>query len=86
MEQKIAINKYREKQMELVKNSSPNAGYAALKTMGERIGEKISNDLNLNCHEGWTTEQIAEDIADHFSSISNEYSPFSIDDLSLIHI
>ena len=78
---KLAISNYRQKQLDSVKNSTVKTGYFILKKMGARLGEEVSNDLILPCHEDLTPQEIAEDIADHFSSISNEYKPFQWSDL-----
>ena len=59
--------------MESVMTKSRSGGYFALKKMGERMGEGVNNDINLPCHDGMSNFEIAEDIANHFSEVSNEY-------------
>ena len=81
-ELKEAIKKYRDKQLESVRNSSVKSGYSILKKMGSKLGENITSDLNLPCHKGFSPSEVAEDIANHFSSISNKYKPFEWNDLS----
>ena len=77
-EQKSAIKAYRQKIMEKVKDSGPTGGYFVLKKMGERLGEETGNDIHLEEHDGLSNSQKAEDIADYFSKVSNEYKSINI--------
>ena len=79
---KIAVLKYKEKQMEKLRTSNRNSGYSILKKMGARMGENFNNDLNFSNHINMTSQQIADDIAQHFSAISQEYEPLNINQLN----
>ena len=81
--EKEAISNYRQKRLDSIKNASRNAGYSILKKMGSRLGEEVNMDLKLPCHEGLSTQQIADSIADHFSSISDQYKSLELSDLSI---
>ena len=83
LKQKEAIKHYREKLLEKVTHSGPYSGYAALKKMGEKLGEDTNDQINLPIHQGMTNEQICNDIASHFSAISQEYEPLDMDNLPL---
>ena len=50
--------------------------------MGARLGEEINSDLNLPHHQNMTSQEISEEIATHFSLISQEYKPLNMLDLS----
>ena len=41
----------------------------------------FDNSFHLVHQDGWSNDQIVEDIAEHFSMISNEFKPFEVDDL-----
>ena len=63
-----------------LKESDPARWY----TMAKRIGavDKMSRgDIQVQCLENMSNKRCADVIAEHFSTISNEYSPINLQNL-----
>ena len=71
--------KYIEKIKNEVSEGKRGSSYPAIKKLGLRPFEKIQESFLLPSHveQNLTPAQSAEVIADHFSSISQEYSPLN---------
>ena len=56
-----------------LKTSNPSKWYSLAKRLGAE--QQASAELSVGCLKGFTEEESAELVAEHFSSISQEYSP-----------
>ena len=63
-----------------LKKSDPAKWYSMAKQIGA-VDKMSRGDIKVQCLENLTNEQSVQKIAEHFSSISNEYSPINIQDL-----
>ena len=75
------MHKYKQKLEDEVLNGERNSSYAAIRRLGARPGDpEPSAMFTLQSHadKNLTARQSADIIADHFSSISQEYQPISI--------
>ena len=79
----IEIEKYKKKIMTEVTEGRRGSSYPALKRFGMRPGENDSADFQLPSHseQNLSPAQSAEMIAQHFSHISQEYSPLNLSSL-----
>ena len=82
MKYKRAAGDFMKKNIESLKETNPGQAYNILKRMGAMPGESdcVSN-FTLSSHENLTPKEAANKIADHFSKISREYPPLSLDTL-----
>ena len=80
---KAAIKKYKNKIDIEVTEGKRGSSYPALKRMGLRPGEQTQSAFQLPNHAelNLTSAQSAELIAEHFSSISQEYAPLDVSSL-----
>ena len=63
--------------------TQPGKAYNILKTMGAKPGDSIDgNQFTLPTHMGLSNQESAQLIAKHFASISNEYPPLKVSELS----
>ena len=78
---KSEVAKYIEKITEDVKNGNRSCTYSALRKLGVRPGDNTDNTFTLPSHVdgNLSAQQSAEIIADHFSSISQDYEPIEVD-------
>ena len=78
------ILKYKEKIFDDIKNGNRKSTYSALRKLGVRPGDQSANTFSLPSHveRNLTPSQSAEIMADHFSSISKDYEPISIDNFN----
>ena len=77
---KSEAQKYIEKTMTDLKESKPGRTYGFLKRLGSDLTNNVeSNTFTLPDHEtlGYTAEQSAEVIAQHFAKISCDFPPLS---------
>ena len=58
-----------------LKASNPSKWYSLAKRLGAE--QQASAELSVGCLKGFTDEESAELVAEHFSSISQEYSPLN---------
>ena len=79
----VNSKKYVEKEIEALKNSNIGQFYRRLKKLGSRLGECEDSSFSIPSHveENLNKLEIAEQIASHFSSISQEYPPLDIHSL-----
>ena len=77
------MQKYREKIKAEVREGKRGSSYPALKKMGVRPGDSTNAGFRLPGHAelNLSSAQSAEVIAEHFSCISQEYSPLKIQNL-----
>jgi hypothetical protein len=77
---KIEISKYKEKVMIEVTEGRRGSSYPALKRLGMRPGETSHAEFQLPGHVelNFSSAQSSEIIAEHFSRISQEYSPLDL--------
>ena len=62
--------------------ANPAQAFKILKKMGAPPGQlESATTFTLDSHENLTVEQAAENIAKHFSKISQEFDPLNIDHL-----
>ena len=69
-----------------MRNTNPSKMYSTLKRLGSRPGnneESNSFSLPLHVEQGYSAEQSAELIANHFAAISQEYRPLDVSSLPL---
>ena len=81
---KIAAENYLEKNMEALREAKPGQAFSVLKRLGAQPGDCLDgSSFTLPDHESLclTEQQSAERIADHFSSISKEFPPLTINNL-----
>ena len=81
---KSAAAKYLDKNLEELREAKPGQIFSVLKRLGARPGDCLdSNTFTLPTHESesLSEQQSAERIANHFASISQQYSPLSINKL-----
>ena len=80
LKNKLAAEKFMEKNVEELMDSNPSQAYSVLKRMGAQPGDcgDAANSFTLPDHANLTCEQSAEKIADHFAQISQQYPPLSI--------
>ena len=65
-----------------MKISNPGKAYKTLKQLEARAGDNIDSlDFQLPEHEELTNAEAAEDIAEYFSKISQEYPPINLESL-----
>ena len=79
---KDAAEKYLNKQMDELRVSKPGQAFSVLKRLGGQPGDCTDNNtFSLPVHESesLSPEQCAESIAQHFSQISQEFPPLSLD-------
>ena len=66
----------------MIKESNPGQAYTILKKLGARPGDcEESNLFSLPCHEGLSSHEVADRIAEHFSQISREFPPLDSETL-----
>ena len=77
-----ASKKFLRKNIYSLKEANPGKAFSILKKMGARPGdlEDTSNFL-LPHHEGLSKVESGNKIADHFSQVSAEYLPLSVEKL-----
>ena len=77
---KEAATKYKEKMKIQVLEGQRGSVYPVIKKMGERPHESHNDVVQLPSHAAlkYTPQQSVEAIADHFSSISQEYAPLEV--------
>ena len=74
--------KFVRKNMDSLKQTNPSKAYNILKKMGAQPGDcDETNSFNLPAHENLSLEEVADKIAEHFSRISQEFPPLSMDRL-----
>ena len=73
-----ASARYVRNKVEELKDAQPGKVFGVLKSMGAQPGDCSEQEFSLPNHQGLTDEQCAERIAQHFASISSEYSPLDI--------
>ena len=80
---KTEISKYKEKLKSEVFEGKRGSTYPILKKLAQRPGEGSSSSFHLPSHieRKFSVQQSAEAIAEHFSSISQEYEPLIISSL-----
>ena len=80
---KVEMLKYMEKVMTEVTEGRRGSSYPALKKLGLRPGDERQASFQLPAHAelNLSPAQSAEIIADHFSSISQEYQPIQMSSL-----
>ena len=84
MKYKIAAEKYLENNMEALREAKPGQAFSVLNRLGAQPGDCLDgSSFTLPDHESLclTEQQSAERIADHFSSISKEFPPLTINNL-----
>ena len=79
---KVAAQKFIRKKVDELRDSQPGKAFNVLKSLGAKPGDSDSNQFTLPNHVGLTSRESAEKIAEHFASISNEYSPLNVSELS----
>ena len=81
---KAAAKKYLNKNTEELKYTNPGQAYRILKKLGAQPGDCTDNNtFSLPTHlaENLTNQESAEQIAEHFSAISQEYAPLDVNNL-----
>ena len=74
--------KYMQDKVQNLKETQPGKAYKLFKSMGAQPGDCTdSNTFTLPNHQGLSDQECAEQIAEHFASISSEYKPLSRDKL-----
>ena len=83
LKMKEAIQKYKDKLKVDVLEGKRGSTYPALRRMGLRPGESVESGFHLPKHadKQFTPLQPAEAIAEHFSRISQEFEPLSLQSL-----
>ena len=83
VKQNVAVKHYTDKIINDVKTGTKTSGYKALRKLGVRKGDTKDELFVLPNHseQNLTEEEVAERIADYFSSISQEFEPLDIDKL-----
>ena len=64
-----------DQNVERLKSSNMSSWYNTIKTLGATSGENMSAKFDILEHNDKPDNQICEEIADYFSSISQEYPP-----------
>ena len=77
----LEARKYVEKILKEVKEGKRGCGYKALRKLGSLAGDSITSLYSIPSHveNNLTPSQSAELLADHFSSISQEYDSIKIE-------
>ena len=76
---KIEAEKYLNKNLEALRDTNPGKAYSILKKMGAQPGDCVdANTFTLPRHENLSDEEAAEQIAEHFAAISQEYPPLDV--------
>ena len=72
--------KYIQKQIEFFRESDPRKFFKRIKKAGERIGEADSSNFTIPSfiEQNLNSKECADLIANHFSSISQEYDPINL--------
>ena len=81
---KVEAKEYMKKTVGELKQSNPSKMYSILKRLGARPGDiddGSSFSLPAHVQQGFSADQSAESIADHFAAISQEYRPLQISNL-----
>ena len=81
---KAAAQKYLKKNTEALKETNPGQAYRILKRMSAQPGDCTdSNTFSLPSHvaANLTNQEAAERIAEHFSAISQEFTPLDVNNL-----
>ena len=79
---KIEAQKYLEKNVEALRDTNPGQAFSVLKKMGAMPGDCIdANTFTLPSHDLLSDEEAAEQMAEHFASISQEFPPLEINKL-----
>ena len=81
---KTAAQKYLKKNTEALKQTNPGQAYRILKTMSAQPGDCTDNNtFSLPSHvaDNLTNQESAERIAEHFSQISQEFTPLDATNL-----
>ena len=78
------VSKYKSKIIEDVRTGDRSSSYAALRKLGVRPGDQLSNTFDLPAHSesNLSASESAELIADHFAAISMEYAPIKIENFA----
>ena len=63
-----------------LKESNPAKWYSMAKRLGAEQNSK-TGELSVECLKGLSNQQAAEQVAEHFSKISQEYSPLDLEQL-----
>jgi hypothetical protein len=63
-----------------LKASNPAKWYSLAKRLGAEQSKK-NGELSVECLKGLTNQQAAEQVAEHFSKVSQEYLPLNTDKL-----
>ena len=79
---KKAMEDFIQKNISVIKSSNPSKAYSLLKRLGARPGECDEvNEFLIPSHINLSAEECAEKIANHFSSISQEFDHLNVDTL-----
>ena len=83
VQQEQAVKHYTDKVINEVNNGTKSSGYKALRKLGVRKGDSKDDLFTLSKYseQNLTEEEIAEQIADYFSAISQEFEPLILDKL-----
>ena len=77
-----AAKKFLRKNVDSLKDSNPGQAYNILKKMGAQPGEcEDQSNFTLPSHDNLTPLESAEMIAEHFSKISREFPPLTLETL-----
>ena len=73
--------KYIQKEVEALRTTDPRKFYQRIKKIGDRLGENKMNNFIVPKYEeqNLNPKECANLIAQHFSSISQEYTPIKVD-------
>ena len=76
---KMEAEKYLNKNLDALRDAHPGKAYSILKKMGAQPGDCVdANTFTLPRHENLSDEEAAEQIAEHFAAISQEYPPLDV--------
>ena len=84
LKMKKAAADHLEKNVRSLKESDPGKAYSTLKKMGAQPGDMLDDgsfSLISHLEKNLTNKESVEQIADHFSKISQEYPPININSL-----
>ena len=76
---KMEAEKYLNKNLDALRDAHPGKAYSILKKMVAQPGDCVdANTFTLPRHENLSDEEAAEQIAEHFAAISQEYPPLDV--------
>ena len=76
---KKAMLEFIQKNITDIKSSNPSKAYSLLKRLGARPGDcDETNEFVIPSHTNLTSDECAEQIANHFSLISQEFDPLDV--------